>query len=122
VPSNPSKNKGKMSCISKTSRHCQVSDSSSDDSELAAEIRTIAPGGVDVVYEFVGRATFDASFAAVKDGGLIVNIGAASGPPEIDNASLAARRIRLVGAAMAARTQCLPSRKAIFRQEWTKRC
>ncbi|GAB7542060.1 quinone oxidoreductase family protein [Cupriavidus sp. 8B] len=77
----------------------------SDDPDLGAQIRDIAPDGVDVVYEFVGRATFAASVAAVRDGGTIVNIGAASGAPEIDNAALAARQVRVAGGPMAQHLQ-----------------
>jgi len=73
----------------------------SDDPELAAKIRAIAPDGVDVVYEFVGRATFGASIAAVRDGGVILTIGAASGPPDIDQALLASRGVRLAGGSAA---------------------
>jgi NADPH2:quinone reductase len=56
---------------------------------------------VDVVYEFVGKATFAASQGAVRDGGTIVNIGAASGSPEIDAPSLAARGVKVLGGPMA---------------------
>jgi NADPH2:quinone reductase len=77
----------------------------STDPELAAKVRRIAPGGVDVVYEFVGQATFAASASAVRDGGTIVNIGAASGPPAIDQAALAARHVTVVGGPMAQHLQ-----------------
>ncbi len=73
----------------------------SDDPELAAKIRAFAPNGVDVVYEFVGRATFEASTAAVRDGGTIITIGAASGPPAINQAELAARGVRVAGGSAA---------------------
>lgn len=73
----------------------------SDSADLGAQVRKIAPEGVDVVYEFVGRATFAASIAAVRDGGTIVTIGAASGPPNIDQAELKGRNIRVVGGPMA---------------------
>ncbi|MDR6840100.1 zinc-binding dehydrogenase [Pseudoxanthomonas sacheonensis] len=76
-----------------------VLPSGSDD--LAARIRAIAPNGVDVVYEFVGKATFAASAAAVRDGGTIVTIGAASGSPAIDQADLDSRNVRVVGGPMA---------------------
>jgi len=36
----------------------------SNDPELAAKVRGIAPEGVDVVYEFVGKATFGSSVTA----------------------------------------------------------
>lgn len=73
----------------------------SSDKDLSAQIRRIAPQGVDVVYEFVGKATFAASTEAVRDGGTIVNIGAASGSPDIDATSLAARGVKLLGGPMA---------------------
>jgi NADPH2:quinone reductase len=74
----------------------------SDAADLGAQVRSFAPGGVDVVYEFVGKATFDASLAAVKDGGTIVSIGAASGAPQIDQTAVASRQLTLVGGPMAA--------------------
>jgi NADPH2:quinone reductase len=73
----------------------------SGDPDLAAQIRCLAPSGVDVAYEFIGKATFAATAAAVRDGGEIVTIGAASGQPNIDQAGLAARGIRVVGGPMA---------------------
>ena len=73
----------------------------SNDPNLSAHIRKLAPNGVDVVYEFVGKATFAASVAAVRDGGTIVTIGAASGQPAIDQAALASRKIKVVGGPMA---------------------
>ncbi|WP_087688823.1 quinone oxidoreductase [Pandoraea sp. PE-S2R-1] len=69
--------------------------------DLAAQVKRVAPHGVDVVYEFVGKATFAATVAAVRDGGTIVTIGAASGAPEFDKAELARRRIHMVGGPMA---------------------
>lgn len=73
----------------------------SGDLALPGQIRRIAPDGVDVVYELVGKATFGASVAGVRDGGTIVTIGAASGQPAIDQAALEARQIRVVGGPMA---------------------
>lgn len=73
----------------------------SDDPALAAQVRAIAPQGVDVVYEFIGAATFAASAEAVRDGGTIVNIGAASGAPQVDAAALAARGVAVRGGPMA---------------------
>lgn len=72
---------------------------------LAEQVRAIVPAGVDVVYEFVGKATFAASAAAVRDGGTIVTIGAASGSPTIDQAALARRNVRVVGGPMAQHLQ-----------------
>lgn len=65
----------------------------SHDPHLADRLRELVSGGFDTVYDFVGRATFPASVAAVRDGGEIVMIGAASGRPEIDRGTLARRRI-----------------------------
>jgi NADPH2:quinone reductase len=51
--------------------------------ELAAAVRDAAGRGVDVVYDGVGKATFDASLAAMRPRGMLVLFGGASGqvPP-----------------------------------------
>jgi NADPH:quinone reductase len=54
---------------------------------------------------YVGKATFDVTAAAVRDGGTIVTIGAASGPPTIDQATLAQRSVKIVGGPMAQHVQ-----------------
>jgi len=77
----------------------------SGNDDLAERIRAIAPNGVDVVYEFVGKATFAVSAAAVRNGGTIVTIGAASGQPVIDHADLRTRNVRVVGGPMAQHIQ-----------------
>jgi NADPH:quinone reductase len=49
--------------------------------DLAAEVRARNGGrGVDVVYDGVGRTTFDASLASLRPRGLLALYGAASGP------------------------------------------
>jgi NADPH2:quinone reductase len=49
--------------------------------DLATAVRSANGGeGVDVVYDGVGRATFDASIAALRRRGMLVVFGAASGP------------------------------------------
>lgn len=73
----------------------------SDASDLGAQVRKLVPGGVDVVYEFVGKATFGATLAAVKDGGTVVSIGAASGAPIVDTEAVARRGLKMVGGPMA---------------------
>lgn len=73
----------------------------SDEPDLGLRIRTVAPRGVDVVYEFVGKATFPASLKAMRDGGQIFTIGAASGSPEIDQAQLNVRSITVAHASAA---------------------
>ncbi|WP_347351611.1 quinone oxidoreductase [Intrasporangium sp.] len=51
--------------------------------DLAAAVRAAAGRGVDVAYDGVGRATFDASLAALRPRGMLVLFGGASGqvPP-----------------------------------------
>jgi len=74
----------------------------SDESDLGLRIRAVAPQGVDIVYEFVGKGTFAASVKAVRDRGEIFTIGAASGAPEIDQTELKARSIAVAQASAAA--------------------
>jgi NADPH:quinone reductase len=54
--------------------------------DLAAEVRSRTDGaGVAVVYDSVGRTTFDASLAALRRRGTLVLFGASSGPvPPVD--------------------------------------
>jgi NADPH:quinone reductase len=54
-----------------------------DTDELAAAVRDAAGGGVHVVYDGVGKATFDASLASLRPRGMLVLFGGASGqvPP-----------------------------------------
>jgi len=48
--------------------------------ELPGIVRDLAGGGVPVVYDGVGRSTFDASLACLRPRGLMVLFGASSGP------------------------------------------
>jgi NADPH:quinone reductase len=50
---------------------------------LAEQVRTVTDGGVDVVFDGVGKASWDASIGALKRRGLMVSFGNASGavPP-----------------------------------------
>jgi NADPH2:quinone reductase len=53
--------------------------------DLAAAVREIAPDGVHVAYDGVGKTTFDASMAALRRRGTLALFGAASGPvPPVD--------------------------------------
>lgn len=54
-----------------------------DVGDLAGAVRDIAPQGVDVVYDGVGKSTFDASLASLRPRGMMVLFGGASGqvPP-----------------------------------------
>ena len=47
--------------------------------ELAAAVRSAAGRGVDVAYDGVGQATFDASLASLRPRGMMVLFGGASG-------------------------------------------
>jgi NADPH:quinone reductase len=51
--------------------------------DLAAAVRAASGGGVNVVYDGVGKSTFDASLASLRRRGLLALFGAASGqvPP-----------------------------------------
>ena len=51
--------------------------------DLARAVRSVVPAGVDVVYDGVGRATFDASLASLRPRGMLALYGGASGqvPP-----------------------------------------
>lgn len=51
--------------------------------ELPAAVREIAPDGLDVVYDGIGRDTFEASLAMLRPRGILVLFGGASGqvPP-----------------------------------------
>jgi NADPH2:quinone reductase len=51
--------------------------------DLAAAVRELAPDGVHVAYDGVGKATFEASLASLRPRGMLALFGAASGqvPP-----------------------------------------
>jgi NADPH2:quinone reductase len=51
--------------------------------DLAAAVRDLVPDGVDVAYDGVGKATFEASLGSLRPRGLLALFGAASGqvPP-----------------------------------------
>jgi NADPH:quinone reductase len=57
--------------------------------DLVEAVRGVVAGGVDVVFDSVGRASFEASLRAVRAKGLIVAFGQSSGPvPPMDIARL----------------------------------
>lgn len=64
-----------------------------DDPGVLARIREHAPDGVDVVFDLVGAAGLDVTAAAVRDGGTIVAIGAASGQAQYPLGDLARRGV-----------------------------
>lgn len=56
-----------------------------DTDELAAAVQDASGGGVHVVYDGVGKATFDASLASLRRRGMLVLFGGASGQvPPVD--------------------------------------
>jgi len=58
-------------------------------SDVAEAVRRLVPGGVDVVFDSVGRATFETSLRAVRPKGTVVAFGQSSGPvPPMDVARL----------------------------------
>ena len=59
--------------------------------DFAAEVKRLTDGcGADVVYDAVGRATFEKSLASLRPRGLLVIYGAASGPaPAVEPSQLA---------------------------------
>lgn len=63
------------------------------DADFVANVRALTAGqGVEVAYDSVGRATWEASLACLKRRGLMVSYGNASGkPPAIEPGALAAR-------------------------------
>ena len=72
--------------------------SSSED--LAAAVRSAAGRGVDVAYDGVGKATFDASLASLRPRGMMVLFGGASGQvPPVRPATAQRRRVALRHAA-----------------------
>lgn len=73
-------------------RQAGAADVLRSDTDVAAEVRRLTDGrGVAVVYDGVGRDTFDASLDCLRTRGMMVLFGAASGPvppfdPQVLNA------------------------------------
>jgi len=67
------------------------------DDAFPDKIRAIASGGVDVVFDLVGQASSSLSVGAVRNGGEIITIGAASGQPNMDRVILEKRSISVKG-------------------------
>lgn len=83
----------KLSAVAKVAALALVSS----DAHFMDKVRALQPHGVDVVYDFVGGATFPSSLAAVRNGGKILTIGAAAGEPWINQDEVAARSIQVRG-------------------------
>lgn len=61
--------------------------------DIVAKVRRLTEGhGVDVVYDSVGKDTFEASLDCLKRRGMLVTFGNASGkPPAVEPGTLAAK-------------------------------
>jgi NADPH2:quinone reductase len=70
--------------------HVVASNSASFESDVQAHTDGKE---IDVVYEFVGRATFEQSLKLLRPGGRLVHIGNASGPVEVSGSAMATRKI-----------------------------
>lgn len=61
--------------------------------DFVAPVRDLTGGrGVDVVYDGVGKATFERSLDCLRPRGLMVSFGNASGPVAVDNLMILARK------------------------------
>ncbi len=71
--------------LSRKAGAVEVLDYPEDPSEFGAKIRDLTDGGVAVVYDGVGAATFEASLQSLAIRGTLVLFGASSGPvPSFD--------------------------------------
>ncbi|MDQ0593850.1 NADPH2:quinone reductase [Chryseobacterium ginsenosidimutans] len=72
-----------------------------DTDDLHEAIKKITEGkGVDVVFDGVGKATFNESLKSIKNEGTIVLFGSSSGTPDIDEETLKAKNIKLIRPAL----------------------
>ncbi|MFC3159929.1 NADPH2:quinone reductase [Chryseobacterium arachidis] len=68
-----------------------------DTENLAESVKNFTEGkGVDVIFDGVGKATFEESLNVIKNDGTIVLFGSSSGAPDIDNGILEAKKIKLI--------------------------
>lgn len=88
---------GKLTLVAEYVDHALLSGAP----DLVERLRDIPPSGFDVVYDLVGAVTFEGSSAAVRDGGTVVMLGAASGQPDVGQSPLHARGVRITGGPMA---------------------
>ncbi len=73
---------------------------------IAQRVKALTGGGVDVVFEHVGQATWEQSVRSLANGGTLVTCGATTGPrAAIDLRHLFARQLRLVGSYMGPRSE-----------------
>ncbi|MGN6592197.1 MAG: zinc-binding dehydrogenase [Terriglobales bacterium] len=76
---------------------------------VAKAVKRLAPGGVDIVIEHVGQATWEESLRSMTPGGVLVTCGATTGyEAKIDLRFLFARQLRLLGSYMGRRADLDP--------------
>ncbi|MDF1565619.1 MAG: zinc-binding dehydrogenase [Deltaproteobacteria bacterium] len=74
--------------------------------DLKVRLKSLAPGGVDVVFEHTGELTWPISVRALKVGGRLVTCGATTGhAASIDLRVLFARQLELLGSTMGTRSE-----------------
>lgn len=82
-----------------------------DAENMEEAINAITRGqGVQAVFDGVGKATFEKSLKLIKSGGTVVLYGTASGSPQIDQAFLTSKQIRLLRPSLG---QYLPDQKSV---------
>jgi len=76
---------------------------------VSKAVKRLAPGGVDIVLEHVGQATWDESLRSMMPGGVLVTCGATTGyEAKIDLRFLFSRQLRLMGSYMGRRADLDP--------------
>ena len=85
--------------------------------KISEEVRKITnKGGVDIVMEHVGPATWDESVRSLKPGGTLVTCGATTGPQaSIDLRFLFSRQLSLLGSYMGTMGELHEVLKHVFR-------
>jgi NADPH2:quinone reductase len=83
----------KLAAINNGADHVVISDSQN----LAEEVTAFTGNkGIDVVYDGVGRDTFETSVNLVKQGGAAILYGSASGAVQVSQASFEDRQIKFI--------------------------
>lgn len=76
---------------------------------VSKAVKRLAPGGVDIVIEHVGQATWEESLRSLTPGGVLVTCGATTGyEAKIDLRFLFSRQLRLLGSYMGRRADLDP--------------
>ena len=90
--------------------------------DFEAEVKRLTNGkGVDVVYDSVGKTTFDKSLNCLRPRGLLALFGASSGPvPPFDLIQLSGKGSLFITAPNAMALRCYPIRTRVagWRRSW----